>query len=98
MVRDVHGCVVTWLIRNWLHTHESQELDAVDLVAETNYDAADVVALIELLTSAMVSHCQHWSSCVGLFFMASTHLPPFAFASSSHIGLMPDLQRRKFEL
>ena len=44
-------------------------------------------------TRAMAKPRQHWSSNAGLFFIVRTHLPPFAFASSSHIGLIPDLNK-----
>ena len=44
-----------------------------------------------------MSHRQHWSSSVGSFFIVSTHFPLSALASSSHIGLMPDLYSQQYD-
>ena len=55
------------------------ELNAVNFGAEADDGTADIVG--------------SWPRSVGLFFIVSTHLPPFTFASSSHIDSIPDLNR-----
>lgn len=67
------------------------ELNEVNFGAETDDSAADLVALVELLTSE-----RHGSVVVErrvVLHLVSTRLPHFAFASSSHIGSMSDLNR-----